>query len=221
MVTGAGGALGRALVVRLGAAGHRVAAVGREAETSGSWPGAAVREVAPDLSKPEAVEALFARLELQGELGAVVNAVGAFRGGAVADGDPEGYREMVSANLDPAWWISRAAARRMADGAGGAIVHVGSRSAVAGGAGAAAYAVTKAAVVRLTEVLALELAPRRIRVNAVLPGLIDTPANRRVMSPAQMEDAVPAAAIAAVVAFLLSDEGWPVSGAALPVFGWS
>jgi NAD(P)-dependent dehydrogenase (short-subunit alcohol dehydrogenase family) len=68
-------------------------------------------------------------------------------------------------------------------------------------------------------VLAQELKPARIRVNAVLPSLIDTPANRAVLSAESMRRAVPPAAIAKVVSFLCSDDAWPISGAVIPVYG--
>ena len=87
------------------------------------------------------------------------------------------------------------------------------RAGLTGGAGSAAYAVTKAAVVRLTQVLALELAERRIRVNAVVPALIDTPANRAH----GITGGTPPAEIARAVAFLLSDDAQAVNGAIVPV----
>lgn len=90
-----------------------------------------------------------------------------------------------------------------------------------GGAGSAAYAVTKAAVLRLTQVLSEELRSRRIRVNAVLPSVIDTPANRAVLPAERMQEAVPAGDLAEVIAFLCSDRARSVSGAAIPVYGWA
>ena len=105
----------------------------------------------------------------------------------------------------------RKAARRLPDGGG--IVNVAARAGLTGGNGSAAYAVTKAAVVRLTQVLALELAERRIRVNAVVPALIDTPANRAH----GITGGTPPAEIARTVAFLLSDDARAVNGAIVPV----
>jgi NAD(P)-dependent dehydrogenase (short-subunit alcohol dehydrogenase family) len=104
---------------------------------------------------------------------------------------------------------------------GAAIVNVSARPALAGGAGSAAYAVSKAAVLRLTQVLSEELKERRVRVNAVLPSVMDTPGNREAMSSERMRDATPTDDVAAVIAFLCSDQAWVTSGAAIPVYGWA
>jgi NAD(P)-dependent dehydrogenase (short-subunit alcohol dehydrogenase family) len=207
LVCGAGGALGRALVAAFLARGDRVVAADRQGvEADG------VRAEAVDLTSPDDVEALWERLEADGERPRwVVNAVGGFRTGTVADSDAEGLRFLLDLNLGTAWWSCRSAARRME--AGAAIVNVSARSALAGGTGSAAYAVSKAAVVRLTEVLAGELAERGVRVNALLPSVIATPANSGVAG------AVPPEQIAAMAAFLCSDAAAPISGAAIPVYG--
>jgi NAD(P)-dependent dehydrogenase (short-subunit alcohol dehydrogenase family) len=197
LVCGAGGALGSALVEALQARGDHVVPAGRDVV---------------DLSNAEAVEALWERLAGDGlEPRWVVNAAGGYRTGTVADSDPEQLRALFDVNLATAWWSCRAAARRLP--AGGAIVNVSARAAVNGGAGSAAYAVSKAAVVRLTQVLALELAERRVRVNAVLPALIATPKNREL----GIAGGVPPADIAAVIAYLLSDASTAVTGAVVPV----
>jgi NAD(P)-dependent dehydrogenase (short-subunit alcohol dehydrogenase family) len=219
LVCGAGGALGSALVAAFVARGDRVVGADRHPSGHDDDP-PEVRRVAVDLTRPDEVEGLWARLEEVGERPRwVVNAAGGFRAGTVADSEPSDFSFIEDLNLGTAWWSCRAAARRLGEGA--AIVNVSSRSALVGGSGAAGYAVAKAGVVKLTEVLSKELAAKRVRVNAVLPSVIDTPANRATMSAASLENAVPPEQIAAVVAFLCSDAAAAVTGAVLPVYGWA
>jgi NAD(P)-dependent dehydrogenase (short-subunit alcohol dehydrogenase family) len=218
LVCGGGGALGSAIVDVLLARGDRVVAADRHPADTPAPDG--LRREAVDLTSAGEVDALWERLAADGETPRwVVNAAGGFRAGTVADSDPELLRFVEDLNLGTAWWSCRAAARRLPEG--GAIVNVSSRSALAGGAGAAAYSVAKAAAVRLTEVLAAELKARRVRVNAILPSTIDTPANRAAMTPEQLRDAVAPAELASVVGFLLSDAAAAVTGAIVPVYGWA
>jgi NAD(P)-dependent dehydrogenase (short-subunit alcohol dehydrogenase family) len=202
LVCGAGGALGAAVVTAFQERGDEVVAVDR---------------ARADLTDADAVEALFDGLDAAPRW--VVNTAGGYRGGAVADSDPESLRAALALNLETIWWTCRAAARRLTSGS--AIVNVSSRTAVSGGAGAAAYAVSKAGVLRLTEVLALELAPQQIRVNAVLPAVIDTPQNRAALPAGALSTAVAPAQIASVIVFLCSDAAAAVTGAAVPVYGWA
>ena len=215
LVCGAGGALGTAVVSALLARGDRVVAADRHggAEREG------IRQETLDLTSPEQVASLWERLATDGETPRfLVNVTGGFRGGTVADSDPESVRFLADLNLGTAWWSCREGARHLPEG--GAIVNVASRSAVTGGAGAAAYSVAKAGVVRLTEVLATELSDRRVRVNAILPSVIDTPANHAAMSPEALRKAVAPGEVAAVVSFLLSDAAAAVTGAIVPVYGF-
>lgn len=217
VVTGAAGALGQAVVRALVARGDRVVAVTRDGRP-GELGTNGVRVEAADLTAPDQVEALWHRLDERGDRPRwVVNAAGGYRPGAVAETDADGYRFMHDLNLATAWWSCRAAATRLPSGGG--IVNVASRSALAGGAGSAAYTVAKAGVVRLTTVLAAELAERGVRVNAVLPSVMDTPANRDTMSREAMRKAVPTDDVAAVVSFLCSDAARAVTGAAIPTYG--
>jgi NAD(P)-dependent dehydrogenase (short-subunit alcohol dehydrogenase family) len=219
MVCGATGVLGAALVKAFLQRDTRVVAVGSTSETLDALRSGAprIRTERVDLRVPTEVASLWDRLERGGDLPRyVVNVAGGYAAGSVAETEPDRYRFMFDLNLSTAWWTCREAARRMN---GGAIVNVGSRSAVSGGAGEAAYAVSKAAVIRLTEVLAQELKGVGVRVNVVIPNVLDTPANRRTLPAKLMQRAVPPADVAGVISFLCSEESWPITGAAIPVYG--
>jgi NAD(P)-dependent dehydrogenase (short-subunit alcohol dehydrogenase family) len=217
LVCGGGGALGSAIVSALLERGDRVVAADRHPLDGPAAEG--LSHEALDLTAPDDVAALWDRLEERGELPQwVVNAAGGFRPGTVADSEPDAVDFASALNLGTAWWSCHEAARRLPEG--GAIVNVSSRSALVGGTGAAAYTVAKAGVVRLTELLAAELRERRVRVNAILPSVIDTPANRETMSAEALRNAVAPADLASVVAFLLSDAAAAVTGAVVPVYGF-
>jgi NAD(P)-dependent dehydrogenase (short-subunit alcohol dehydrogenase family) len=215
VVCGGGGALGGAIVAALLERGDQVVVVDRRAEGE---PVEGLRREPVDLTSAAAVEELWTRLATDGVAPRwVVNAAGGFRPGAVSESDPDGVRFVEDLNLGTAWWSCRSAALHLPDGGG--IVNVSSSSGVSGGAGSAAYSVAKAAVNRLTQVLAAELGERHIRVNAIMPSVIDTPANRESLSPATLAKAVEPADIASVIAFLLSDASRAVTGAVIPVYG--
>jgi NAD(P)-dependent dehydrogenase (short-subunit alcohol dehydrogenase family) len=155
-----------------------------------------------DLSDPDAVEALWRTIDGLGEVRRLINVTGGFAGGRVVETSPRVVREMLRVNLETAWWPSREAARRMTVLGGGMIVNVGSAAGIELRGGAAAYAVSKAALHALTAVLADELRSAGVGVNAVAPGTIDTPANRAWMSAADLAKAVSPERVAeAIVSF--------------------
>ena len=220
VMTGAAGALGHAVVAEFRAAGRPVIALDRP----GDRLDALAREdgvygVAADLSGRDAVRAAFDAVdELPVRPGALVTLAGGFTPGKLGEVDEETLDGLWRSNFASVLWCAQAAAPRLAAAGGGAIVTVGSKTAVTGPA-PVAHATSKAAVVRLTQLLADELRGDRIRVNAILPSVIDTPANRSWMSDDLAARAVAPAAIAKVIAFLCGPDSGPISGAAIPVYG--
>lgn len=219
VISGAAGALGRAVVAEFRARDDRVAALdlaGDGLDALAEDP--AVHPVPVDLADADAVAAAWSSVDRLGVPNALVTVAGGFAGGDLEGLRPDTLDAMISTNVATVLWCAKAAATRMRAAGGGAIVTVGSRTGVTGD-GPVAYAAAKAAVVRLTEVLADELRPDRIRVNTVLPSVIDTPANRSWMPSDLVAKAVPPSAIAKVIAFLCGPDSWPISGAAIPVYG--
>ena len=220
VVTGAAGALGGAVVDELLARGTAVVAMDR---SSGRLTALGTREgvhvVAVDLAQRAAVQAAFAEVDALAVTPTTLVAVaGAFAPGDLSTVDEDGFEAMWRTNVASALWSAQGAAPLLARAGGGAIVTVGSKVTVTG-IGSVAYTISKAAVVRLTTLLADELRPQGIRVNAVQPSTIDTPANRTWMPPELAAKAVAPAAIAKVIAFLSSADSAPISGAVIPVFG--
>jgi NAD(P)-dependent dehydrogenase (short-subunit alcohol dehydrogenase family) len=219
IVAGAGGALGRATSVTLAAGGLTVVAVDRNERGLAELPDGIRREVA-DATDPTVAMRLIERIV--GEVGTpdvLVNTIGAFRPGDTLTTTPETLRLMVDVNLGPALWLSQAVAPHMRRQGSGVIVHVTARPGIEPSGGMAAYGISKAALVHLTRILDVELRPHGIRVNAVAPQLLDTPANRATFPAEVMAHAVAPEAIADVIAFLVSDAAAPVSGAILPAYG--
>jgi NAD(P)-dependent dehydrogenase (short-subunit alcohol dehydrogenase family) len=219
IVAGAGGALGQATTVTLAARGLTVVAVDRNGYALRDLPDGVRREVA-DTTDPTAAQAVVERVADQvGPPDVLVNTIGAFRPGDALTTAPETLRLMIDINLGPALWLSQAVAPHMRQRGSGAIVHVAARPGIEPSAGMAAYAASKAALVHLTRILDVELRPHGIRVNAVAPQLLDTPANRTIFPAEVITHAVAPEAIAEVIAFLVSDAAAPVSGAILPAYG--
>jgi NAD(P)-dependent dehydrogenase (short-subunit alcohol dehydrogenase family) len=173
-----------------------------------------------DMTVPaEAAAAVDRAVGLFGRLDILVNLAGAFHlKSTVMDSPPELWQRLFEENLTPTLVACRAAVPAMLVNGRGSIVNVASRGALAAGPGLGPFAAAKAAVVRLTEALAAELAPA-IRVNCVVPGTLDTPQARAGRPEVDPSTWVDPAALAEVVAFLASDRARGVTGAAVPVLG--
>ena len=217
IVAGGGGELGRATAMALAAGGRSVVAVDRNERGLRDLPSGVRREVA-DTTDPAVAAKLIDRIAAEvGPPAVLVNTIGTFRPGDALSTTPETLRLMIDVNLGPALWLSQAVVPHMQGS--GAIVHVAARPGLEPAGGMAAYSVSKAALVHLTRTLDIELRPQGIRVNAVAPQLLDTPANRAIFTAEVMAKAVAPEAIAGVIAFLVSDAAAPVSGAILPAYG--
>lgn len=227
LVTGASGAVGSALVKRFAEGGARVAALvspGREgrAETIGGSP---VITIPMDITSPESWDSALSKIESElGPPSGAVLAAGAWQGGApFHEAGDDVWTAMMTSNLETARRSLRAILPGMVARGFGSVVVVGSRAVDQPftGTGASAYTASKAAVVALAQAIAGEVRDRGVRLNAVLPGTIDTPANRRSMPDADPKKWVSLDSLAATIAFLISDEARDVSGAALPIYGQS
>lgn len=164
--------------------------------------------------------AKLAAADVDAPLRAVVNLVGGYgAGGLVHETPVESFEDQLRLNLRPTYLVCHAAIPHLQAAGGGAIVCVSSRAALKPFAGAAGYIVAKAAVLAFVDVLATEYRDDAIRANAILPSVIDTPANRASMPNADHGRWVAPEQIASVVRFVCEDGAGVVSGAHVPVYG--
>jgi NAD(P)-dependent dehydrogenase (short-subunit alcohol dehydrogenase family) len=223
VVTGGTGALGRALVQGFLAAGDRVVV---------PWIADRERDEVAKLWRPALQEgrALLVEADVADEAGAaelvrraaevevLVNAVGGFGGGTRLEDTPlELFDRMYRLNVRSAVATTRALLPGMVTRRRGAIINVASQAAIDTPGGLSAYSASKAALIALTRTLHNELADSRVRVNAVVPSTIDTPANRESMPDADPSQWTPPERIAEVALWLASDAGSTVRGGLIPV----
>jgi 3-oxoacyl-[acyl-carrier protein] reductase len=228
VVTGASRGLGRAMALAFGAEGafvwagfHR--AEGEAAETVKAL-GANARAIRFDVTKLDEVDRAFATI---GRADVLVNNAGVSRDAPAAMSDPAEWREVLSVNLDGAMACIRAALPQMLYAKKGAIVNVASATALRANPGQSSYAASKGGLLALTRTLAAELSPKGIRVNAVVPGLVDAGMVQRMdhRALARARERIPlgrlglADEVARAVLFLASDDASYVVGAELPVDG--
>lgn len=155
-----------------------------------------------------------------GSIDVLINVAGGFRWRTLEQGTVEDWDEMFAINLRTTVVSTKAALSQLLASPAGRIINVGSGAAARpAGAGMGPYAASKAGVHQFTASLAEELKDRGITVNAVLPGIIDTPRNRADMPNADFSRWLQPEAIASVIAFLASDQAAAVTGALVPVYG--
>jgi NAD(P)-dependent dehydrogenase (short-subunit alcohol dehydrogenase family) len=227
MVTGGTGALGSAVVLDLAGSGARVAVPYTADEhwaALESHAGAAREQLwgaKADLTKAAAVERFVADvMERWGRVDFLICIAGGFAAGKIHETSEENWDRMFNLNLRTVYLAAHAAVPVMIQQNYGRIITTSSGAILnGGGAGIAAYAISKGAVRQLTEILANELRGYNIHAHCILPGTMDTPANRRDMPKADRSQWVTTAEVARVIRFLLSDDASAVRSVAVPVMG--
>ena len=175
--------------------------------------------VANLIDPAEAEHVVQSTLDHFGRVDILLNLAGGFAGGQPVSTSPaDELDRMLDINLRTAYNLSKAAVKPMMEQRWGRIVNVGSRDALKGRAKFSAYAMSKAAVLRLTESMAAEVKSYGITVNAILPGAIDTDANRKSMPDADFSKWVKPQTIAETLLFLTRNDT-AINGAAIPLYG--
>jgi NAD(P)-dependent dehydrogenase (short-subunit alcohol dehydrogenase family) len=220
LVAGGTGALGGAVLSELVDSGYEVSTtwvVEQEAQRIEAELGDSVGLMQADLLDPDgAANAVEAVADLE----AVVNLVGGFSDGPkVHETEPADFQRMIRLNVEPAFNLARAAMPVLSERGEGAFVGVSARAALRPFPGAAGYISGKAALLAFVQALDAEYKGAGVRCNAVLPSVIDTPANRQATPDADFSRWVQPAEIAKVIRFLVSADSAPVSGAGIPVYG--
>jgi NAD(P)-dependent dehydrogenase (short-subunit alcohol dehydrogenase family) len=220
VVTGAFGALGAAVVHAVKVAGAQVACIDQtHAAHAPATCAGCVLIGGVDLSSSEsALQAVDAAATQLGGLHGIVNVAGGFRWQRIAEGDVATWDFMFNVNVRTALNAIRAALPRLQT-PGGRIVNIGATGAIKAATGMGAYAAAKAGIAKLSEALADELKHTGITVNAVLPSIIDTPANRAEMPSADFANWVRPDQVADLIVFLLSERAAAITGALIPITG--
>lgn len=220
LVTGANGGLGSYVTQAFLDAGATVVGLSRSIQQSAfnhAQFTALAAEVSTATGAKDAVDSIVARF---GKLDVVVNTVGGFAGGqSIAETDDATFQKMFDLNLMSAFYLLRAVIPHVRRSGSGRIIAIGSRAALEPGAGVGAYSASKAALVSLIRTVALENKDAGLTANVILPGTMDTPANRKSMPTADISKWVRPASIASLITWLAGDAGRDINGAVIPVYG--
>jgi NAD(P)-dependent dehydrogenase (short-subunit alcohol dehydrogenase family) len=227
LVAGGTGGLGRAVSLAFLREGAELVVTYRNDQEFGDLKSAAgenARSLAGrrvDVTDEAAVEQLIAGITGEYKrLDVLVNAVGGYAGGMkLWEMDTKVLDQMLALNLRSGYLLSRASAKAMLQQGSGVIVNVASKAALDHGPSLAAYAASKAAAVAMMDSLAADLKGSGVRVNSILPSIIDTEANRKAMPGADFTKWPKPEEIARVIVFLCTDDAKVIHGAAIPVYG--
>jgi len=220
LVTGANGGLGTYVTQALLDAGATVVGLSRKIQQSDFDSllfTALPAEISTAAGAKSAVDSIVARF---GRLDVLAHTVGGFAGGqSIAETDDATFQRMFDMNLNSAFYLLRATIPAMRKTGNGRIIAIGSRAALEPGMGVGAYSASKAAMVSLIRTVALENKDAGITANVILPGTMDTPANRKSIPNADFSKWVRPATVASLITWLAGDAGKDVNGAVIPVYG--
>lgn len=217
IVTGGFGVLGQAVAQAFAALGDKVARIDFAPAASRALEGA-LDIGGVDLTSASATQAALDEVVARHDgIDVLVNVAGGFAWETIEGGSLDTFAKMHAMNLMTNATITKLALPQLKASAAGRIVNIGAGGALKAAVGMGAYAASKSGVHRLTEALAEELAGTSVTINAILPSIIDTPANRADMPDADFSTWVQPSAIADVIAFLASDSGRAITGALIPV----
>jgi len=220
LVTGANGGLGRFVTQAFLNVAATVIGSSRKIRQE-EFEGANFTALPADLSSREGAKALLDEVVMRfGALDVLVHTVGGFAGGqSVADTDDATFQRMLNMNLNSVFHIVRAALPALRRSESGRILAIGSRAAAEPGAGVGAYSASKGAMLSLLKAVAVENQDAGVTANVILPGTMDTPANRFAMPNADFSKWVQPSNVASLVLWLASDAAKEITGAAIPVYG--
>jgi NAD(P)-dependent dehydrogenase (short-subunit alcohol dehydrogenase family) len=220
LVTGADGGLGRFVTQAFLDADASVVGTSRKIRQS-DFDNPNFCAIQGEISSSEGASQLLGQLAARfGRLDVLAHTVGGFAGGqSVADTDETTFRQMFDLNVNATFFLLRAALPIMRKTAGGRIIAIGSRAALEPGANVGAYSASKAAMVSLIRTVAAENKDAGITANVILPGTMDTPANRKAMPDADFSKWVSPASVASLMVWLAGDAGKDMNGAVIPVYG--
>ncbi|MGC2194725.1 MAG: SDR family NAD(P)-dependent oxidoreductase [Terriglobales bacterium] len=220
LVTGANGGLGTYVTQAFLDAGAAVVGTSRKIEQS-DFENPNFTALAAEISSREGAKTLVDQVVARfGKLDVLAHTVGGFAGGqSIVDTDDVTFQRMFDLNLNSVFHILRATVPPLRKTGAGRIIAIGSRAALEPGAGVGAYSASKAAMVSLLKTVALENKDAGLTANVILPGTMDTPANRKAIPNADFSKWVQPARVASLITWLAGDAGKDVNGAVIPVYG--
>src|SRR6266699_1947008 len=220
LVTGANGGLGTYVTQAFLDAGATVVGTSRKIQQS-DFSNPNFTAIATEILTREGAKTLADQVVARfGKLDVLAHTVGGFAGGqSVAETDDATFQRMFDLNVNATFYLLRAVLPAMRKTGNGRIIAIGSRAAAEPGANAGAYSASKAAMVSLIRTVALENTDGGITANVILPGTMDTAANRKAMPDADFSKWVQQANVASLIVWLAGDAGKDMNGAVIPVYG--